>query len=98
MKKVVIYFSIISICLSNDSLPKKLKKIKDSFQKRYNISSIEDIKRFQNPDRFFSSTSTREMQDVVGEWYFLKQLLPSLEITVGSDQSHVNLALYGMSR
>lgn len=98
MKQILIYFSIISLCLSNDSLPKKLKKIKDSFQKRYNISSLEDIKKFQYPDRAFSSTSTREMQDIVGEWYFLKQLLPSLEITVGSDQSLMNPgSISGMS-
>ena len=98
MKQILIYFSIISLCLSNDSLPKKLKKIKDSFQKRYNISSLEDIKKFQYPDRAFSSTSTRDMQDIVGEWYFLKQLLPSLEITVGSDQSLMNPgSISGMS-
>ena len=86
MKKTIIGFLTLSICFGGDNLPAQLKNIKDALQKKYQIYSLDDLYKLENPSHSSHRTASRDMEDLVGD-RMLEEEAMELFVTVGSDQS-----------
>ena len=86
MKKTIIGILTLSICFGGDNLPAELKNIKDALQKKYQIYSLDDLYKLENPSQSSHRTASRDMEDLVGDW-MLEEEAMELFVTVGSDQS-----------
>jgi len=96
MKKIALYLLMISFCLANDNFSSSLKDINKAIQKKYNINSLEDLQKLINQNQQSSSTSTRDVEDIPGN-YSLGEQSVDIEVTVGTDQTLFNpLSLMGM--
>ena len=89
MKKTVMLFLTLSICFAGDNLPAQLENLKDVLQKKYQVYSPEDLTKLKNPSMANQRIASRDMEDIVGEWFVEEENISFL-ITVGTDQSIVH--------
>ncbi len=96
MKNIVVSFLIVGFCFGNNTMSKKLESIKATLQSKYNIHSLEDLKRASAQNRSSNRTAQREMVDLFGEWSKVEQKL-LFHVTVDTDQNVMNpMSVMGM--
>ena len=97
MKKIVIVILSLSICLASGKPQKQIEKLMKSLQDQYQIYSPEDLHKLKSkPSTANRTSSSRDMSDIVGEWY-VDHTNIGLYVTVGTDQSIPNgLALMAL--
>ena len=96
MKNIVVSFLIVGFCFGNNTMSKKLESIKATLQSKYNIHSLEDLKRASAQNRSSNRTVQREMVDLFGEWSKVEQKL-LFHVTVDTDQNVMNpMSVMGM--
>ena len=97
MKKTVIFILSLSICLASGKPQEEIEKLMKSLQDQYQIYSPEDLHKLKSkPSAANRTSSSRDMSDIVGEWY-VDHTNIGLYVTVGTDQSIPNgLALMAL--
>ena len=86
MKTIVTLIFSLSFCLAKDQFPDHLMEMVNTIKHRYKIESKEDLIKFIPPSSHHQVHSTRDVEDLIGEWYVLHEK-NDMFITVDSDQS-----------
>ena len=90
MYKIVIISLSLSFCFASDNTPSRIDKLIQSLQEKYQIYTPEDLHKLKSqPSTANRTSSSRDMSDIVGEWY-VDYTNIGLYVTVGTDQSIPN--------
>ena len=93
MYRIVIIALSLSICFASNNIQDRMDKLFQSFQNKYKIYSPEYLHKLKPlPDTKNRSFSSKDMNDLFGEWLVLEEHdVMSMYITVGSNQSMPNM-------
>ena len=91
MKKFSIIILTLSVCFASGNHQSQLEKLMISLQEKYQVYTPDDLYKLKSRNPSVNHrNSTRDMSDIVGEWY-VEEENAKMFITVGTDQIIPNI-------